>query len=69
MYVCVSGSKCSFFGKFAMLCFLIIPVLRFTLLPYYQQNWQDSCAIFHPILRKNFRNCSDALEIESVSVQ
>ena len=35
-YVCVSGcKKCSFFGKFGMLCFLETPVLRFALLPYY----------------------------------
>ena len=32
-YVCVSGvKKCSFFGKFGVLCFLETPVLRFTLL-------------------------------------
>ena len=38
MYVCVSGSKkCSFFGKFGVLCFLETPVLRFALLPYYRQ--------------------------------
>ena len=29
------GKKCSFFGKFGVLCFLVIPVLRFALLPYY----------------------------------
>ena len=35
-YVCVSGGKkCSFFGKFAMLCFLETPFLRFFLLLYY----------------------------------
>ena len=34
-YVCVSRSKkCSFFGKFGLLCFLVTPVLRFALLPY-----------------------------------
>ena len=27
------GKKCSFFGKFGMLCFLETPVLSFTLLP------------------------------------
>ena len=38
-YVCVSGGKkCSFLGKFYVFCFLETPVLRFTLLPYYQQN-------------------------------
>ena len=33
----VSGCKCSFFGKFDVLCFLVISVLRFALLPYYWQ--------------------------------
>ena len=37
-YVCVSGGKKnSFFGKFGVLCFLEIPVLRFALLPYYRR--------------------------------
>ena len=37
-YVCVSeGKKCSFFGKLGVLCFLETPILRFALLPYYQQ--------------------------------
>ena len=36
--VCISGGKkCSFFGKFGVLCFLETPVLRFPLLPYYRQ--------------------------------
>ena len=36
--VCLSGSKkCSFFGKFDLLCFLETPVLRFALLPYYRR--------------------------------
>ena len=30
--------KCSFFGKFGVLCFLQTPVLRFVLLPYYRRN-------------------------------
>ena len=31
--VCVSGTKkCSFFGKFGLLCFLVTPVLRFALI-------------------------------------
>ena len=30
--------KCSFFGKFGVLCFLETRVLRFALLPYYRQN-------------------------------
>ena len=35
---CVSGGKkCSFFGKFDVLCFLETPVLRFALLPYYRR--------------------------------
>ena len=35
---CVSGGKkCSFFGKFDLLCFLETPVLRFALLPYYRR--------------------------------
>ena len=29
--------KCSFFGKFGVLCFLETPVLRFVLLPYYRR--------------------------------
>ena len=37
-YVCVSGgNKCSFFGKFRVLCFLKTPISRFALLPYYQR--------------------------------
>ena len=37
-YDCVSGGKkCSFFGKFGWLCFLVKPVLRFPLLPYYRR--------------------------------
>ena len=37
LHVCVSGGKkCSFFGNFGVLCFLEAPVLRITLLPYYQ---------------------------------
>ena len=34
-HVSVSGGKkCSFFGKFGVLCFLETPTLRFVLLPY-----------------------------------
>ena len=39
-YMCVyvsGGKKCSFFGKFGVLCFLETPVLRFALLPYYRR--------------------------------
>ena len=36
-YACVSeGKKCSFFGKFGVLGFLLTSVLRFVLLPYYR---------------------------------
>ena len=36
--MCVSGGKkCSFFGKFGVLCFLETPVFRFALLPYYRR--------------------------------
>ena len=38
-HVCVSGVRnVRFFGKFGVLCFLIIPVLRFALLPYKRLN-------------------------------
>ena len=33
-FVVSGGKKCSFFGKFGVLCFLVILVLRLTLLPY-----------------------------------
>ena len=37
--LCVSGDKkCSFFGKFGMLCFLVTPVFRFAYLPYQRHN-------------------------------
>ena len=32
----LEGKKCSFFGKFGVLCFLETPVLRFSVLPYYR---------------------------------
>ena len=31
------GKQCSFLGKFGVICFLEIPILRFTLLPYHRQ--------------------------------
>ena len=31
--------KCSFFGKFGVLCFLKTPVLRFAILSYYRRNY------------------------------
>ena len=37
VFTCLSeGKKCSFFGKFGVLCLLETPVLRFALLPYYR---------------------------------
>ena len=33
----LGGKKCSFFGKFGQLCFLVTSVLRFALLPYYRR--------------------------------
>ena len=42
-HVCVlGGKKCSFFGKFPVLCFLVTPVLRFVLLTYFRQNGPHS---------------------------
>ena len=36
--MCISrGKKCSFFGKFGMLCFLETPVLRLAFLPNYRR--------------------------------
>ena len=44
--MCVSGGrKCSFFGKFGVLCFLETPVVMFALLPYYWRNikvWRNA---------------------------
>ena len=41
-YVCVSGGKkCSFFGKFGVICFLVTSVLRLTLLTYYRRLTED----------------------------
>ena len=38
MHLCVSGGKkCLFFGTFSVFSFLVSPVSRFALLPYYQQ--------------------------------
>ena len=42
-YVCLSGGKkCLFFGKFPVSCFLVMPVLRLALLPYYRQYLVES---------------------------
>ena len=47
-HVCVSrGKKCSFFGKFAVLCFLVTSVLRFALLPF-SQNTSTASEISYP---------------------
>ena len=35
------GEKCSFFGKFGVLWFLVTPILRFALLPYYRRNMPE----------------------------
>ena len=40
-FTTTGGKKCLFFGKFGVLCFLEMPVLRFTLLPYYW--WNNGC--------------------------
>ena len=37
------GKKCSFFRTFRVLCFLLIPVLRFALLPYCGQISDHGC--------------------------
>ena len=41
MRVCIRGKKCSFFGKFGLLCFLVTPVLRFARLLYYRRNMPE----------------------------
>ena len=37
-HVHIRGKKCSFFGKFGVLCFLETLILRFALLPYYRRS-------------------------------
>ena len=39
--------KCSFFGKFDVLCFLETPALRFALLSYYRRIQRFIIVIFH----------------------
>ena len=34
----VGGKNCSSFGKFAVFCVLVTTVLRFAILPHYQQS-------------------------------
>ena len=41
------GKKCSFFGKFGVLCFLETPVLRSAVLPYYRRDAVSSKYIVH----------------------
>ena len=46
-FPCLSrGKKCSFFGKFGLLCFLETTVLRFALLPYYRRNDVSKWCLF-----------------------
>ena len=58
LYVCVSGvKKCSFFGKFGVLCFLETPILRFVLLPYYRRtswNRKKNTMFIADLYRKYF---------------
>ena len=58
IYLCVSGGKkCLFFGKFGVLCFLVISVLRFALLPYYPRLIKLGCyrylSLLHLLLVPN----------------
>ena len=41
----IREKKCSFLGKFGMLCFLVTPVLRFALSPYYRRIVNASRAV------------------------
>ena len=42
-HVCISGgTKCSFFRKFNELYFLLKPISRFALLPYYRRIMKNS---------------------------
>ena len=55
---CLSGGKkCSFFGKFGMLCFCETPALRFTILPYYRRNNATAIDIFAYWFRGCFGSC------------
>ena len=47
------GKKCSFFGKFDVLCFLETPLLRFALLPYYRRI--HGVVVSSPLYRFNFK--------------
>ena len=64
------GKKCSFFGKFSVLCFLETLVLRFGLLPYYSRFNQligNKCPKFHNRLSGSYffklTLVSDCLEL------
>ena len=48
------SKKCSFFEKFGVLCFLVTPVLKFALLPYYQRIQRNSLEIQ---VREFLKNC------------
>ena len=60
--------KCSFFGKFCVLCFLETPVLRFALLPYYRRS-----KLFHfreePVHSGGFGTPKDIEEIPADAVE
>ena len=63
-YACISGGKkCSFFGKFGVLCFLERLVLRFALLPHYRRNMKNEdnickyCTRKHAITNSSFIVC------------
>ena len=59
-YVCVSGSrKCSFFGRFGVLCFLVTSVLKFAFLPYQSRDLYEVnhyCFLSYPLVyEKKFK--------------
>ena len=49
--------KCSFFGKFDVLCFLETPVLRFALLPYYRRLMASALSSYRPGLSRYSKKC------------
>ena len=61
--MCVSGGKkCSFFGKFDVLCFLETPVLSFALLPYllpYQRTKINKCFLKDTFFRDILSSLTD----------
>ena len=57
-YVCLSGcKKCSFFGKFGTLCFLVTSVLRFAFLPYHQRNLIWWITTVKPSKKEHLSHC------------